>query len=146
MSDNPTQPKNVEQAAFFTRAKANEGIKLPLSLPDGSDTDHWIQIRGVDSDVFRAADSAARREALEMIDIVDKAELERRVNDGALRLLGSLVIAWSFPMECTIDNIVTFLREAPQIGEQINRIAARRSVFFKNGLGNSSTSPAASSS
>jgi hypothetical protein len=41
--------------AFYTRQKANEGIQLPLFLPDGTKTDHWIRIRGIDSDAFRIA-------------------------------------------------------------------------------------------
>ena len=42
--------------AFFTRGKANEGVQLPLYLPDGSKSEHWVRILGVDSDIFRAAE------------------------------------------------------------------------------------------
>lgn len=32
--------------SFFTRENANEGIELPLLLPDGTKTEHWLRIRG----------------------------------------------------------------------------------------------------
>lgn len=35
--------------SFFTRENANEGIELPLLLPDGTKTEHWLRIRGVDA-------------------------------------------------------------------------------------------------
>ena len=36
--------------AFFTRGVANEGVQLPLYLPTGEKSEHWVRILGVDSD------------------------------------------------------------------------------------------------
>lgn len=123
---------------FFTRNKANEGVVLPLSHPDGTASDHWIKVRGVDSDNFRRAESAANRKAVELAMIDDKEERENAVRDVELECIASLVASWSFDKECTTDNVIAFLREAPQISDSVNRFAARRSEFFSK-KSNSST-------
>ena len=40
---------------FSIRQRANDGRRIALSLPDGSPTDHWLQIRSRWSDAFRQA-------------------------------------------------------------------------------------------
>ena len=52
--------------SFFTRENANEGIELPLLLPDGTKTEHWLRIRGVDADGFRKAEARSKRKMLEI--------------------------------------------------------------------------------
>lgn len=127
--------------AFFTRQRANEGIELPLDLPDGTPTKHRIRIRGVDSDQFRAANADSRRRLAELVMNREKATVDPADTDNErFRLLASLVVSWTFELECTPDNVVTLLREAPQLAEQIDRIAAKRSLFFRNGSPTSSPS------
>lgn len=121
---------NVNMEAFYTRAKANEGIKLPLVLPTGERTEHWLQIRGIDSDIFRAAEAQASRRVLEIAAIEDKDEKAKAENDVKADLLASLVIAWSFDQECTIENVKAFFAEAPQIANMVDRAASQRSRFF----------------
>lgn len=125
---------------FFTRQKANEGIKLPLSLPDGTETEHFLVVRGVDSDVFREAETEAKRSAMQVAAMEDEAERKGAMADGKLTLVASLVMDWSFDQECTVDNIKAFLHEAPQIADQIDQVAARRTLFFGKGLSNSQSS------
>ena len=133
--------------AFFTRARANEGIKLPLALPDGTPTEHWIRIRGIDSDQFKQAEAEARRHAFELMDIKDPVELQKAVSNDKLKLLAALVIDWSFAdRPCTQENIFNLLQEAPQIADEIDRLSARRRLFFKQGSPTSTPSPASSSS
>ena len=64
----------MKPSDFFTRAKANEGERMPLSLPDGTPTDEWLQIRGVDSDEFRVALDEFRRELLVLASVKDEKE------------------------------------------------------------------------
>ena len=45
----------VGMDAFFTRDKANEGIKVPLRTPEGKETDHYLVIRSQWSDDFQKA-------------------------------------------------------------------------------------------
>lgn len=122
---------------FFTRQKANAGIKLPLSLPDGTETEHFLVVRGVDSDVFREAETEAKRNAMQVAAMAETTERKEAMADEKRTLVASLVMSWSFDQECTLDNIKAFLHEAPQIADQIDQIAARRTLFFNKKLSNS---------
>ena len=48
---------DLGMSAFFTRDRANEGIELPLYLPNGRKSEHWLRVLGVDSDAFRLAEA-----------------------------------------------------------------------------------------
>lgn len=124
---------------FYTRQKANEGVKLPLFHPDGTMSDHWFMVRGIDSDHFRRAESLAKRKAVELAQIEDPNERAEKVRDTELTCIAALVAGWSFEEECTTDNVVSFLREAPQIADMVNRYAARRAEFFSKKSGSSAT-------
>lgn len=126
--------------AFFTRERANAGVDLPLALPDGTPTQHVIRIRGVDSDVFKAAEAAQRRRVYEASAEEDKTKMAQILADVMLETRVALVMSWSFADPCTPDNVKKFLLEAPQIAEEIDRLAARRALFFKKGSVNSTAS------
>lgn len=115
---------------FFTRQKANEGVKLPLFLPDGSESEHWLMVRGVDSDAFRMAESKSKRKAIELVQIEDPQERAVQVRETELECIAALIAGWSFEEKLTKDNILNFLREAPQIADAVNRFAVRRADFF----------------
>lgn len=132
--------------AFFTRKASNEGIELPLYAPDGTKTEHWIRIRGVDSDAFRLADAEERRRMIEIVRIEDPREQQLALHQSRLRLLSALVISWSFEEECTLDKVMEFLREAPQIADAIDHAATKRALFLGNGSSSSRPSPSTSSS
>jgi hypothetical protein len=123
---------------FFTRSAANEGIELPLWLPDGTKSEHWIRIRGVDSDAFRAAEARWNR-ALSRIAIMDEEQQAAEMDRARLDLLCALVLSWSFEQECTEANVREFLIEAPQIADAINKTAGQRALFFVNRSEPSST-------
>ncbi|USL90033.1 hypothetical protein [Vibrio phage vB_VpaS_CHI] len=115
---------------FFTRQKANEGKKVPLYLPNGEPSEHWIQIRGVDSDQFKEAETAAKRKAVEIAQIESTQERAEAVRTTELKCIAALVADWSFDKPCDETNVVNFLREAPQIADMVNRYAANRKSFF----------------
>lgn len=131
---------------FFTRQQANDGIELPLSRPDGTPTDHRIRIRSVDSDAFRAAEAESGRRLLEISLEKDKAKANSEFLEEKLKLRAALVVSWTFDKPCTPESVREFLREAPQIADQIDRIANQRSRFFRKGSAPSTPSPAQSSS
>ena len=133
---------------FFTRQRANEGVTLPLYLPDGTPTSHSIKIRGVDSDIFKAAEAESSRRLMDMgLDLLNNKEaLTRIVTEEKQAVIAALVISWTFEKPCTLENVKELFREAPQIAEQVDRLASKRSLFFKFGSMNSSPSPAQSSS
>ena len=139
-----TTKPSMEQ--FFTRQQANEGIELSLSLPDGTVTQHSIRIRGVDSDIFKRADAASRRKMLELSVDLDKEKVQVELQREKLKLIASLVISWTFDREFTPANVLEFLEEAPQIADQVDRLASRRSLFFSKGSPPSTPTQVASSS
>lgn len=120
--------------AFFTRSRANEGIEFPLDRPDGTPTAERIKIRGVDSDAYKRASADSYRRLLEIATSKEKKTVTNEDQDTErLKLIGSLVISWTLTDECTPENVVKLLREAPQVAEQIDRIAGRRELFFLKG-------------
>lgn len=111
---------------FYTREKANEGIKLPLSAIDGSPTDHYLIIRGLDSDSFRDAESEAKRALINS----GGEDITAIAKEGANAVVASLVSGWSFDEECSPDNVKKFLKSAPQITDEIDRVVGDRALFF----------------
>lgn len=141
-----TKPESgLGMEAFFTRTRANEGIDIPLVLPDGTRSEHWIKIRGVDSDEFRLADAAERRKGMEIAMMESTLEKAVAIEEAKTSLIASLIISWSFEQECTTENIKKLLREAPQISDAIDTVASRRSLFFERKSAPSKTTPPPSS-
>ena len=129
---------NIED--FFTREKSNEGILVPLNLPDGTPTEHWIKIRGIDSDAFRKAEAESKRKMMEFArDLAEKKltpeqEKEARqafVDQSRLELIASLAFEWSFPVELNKEMVTKFLTEAPNQADILDRLAYDRVAFFK---------------
>ena len=119
---------------FFTRERANEGVKLPLYHPDGTTSEHWLLVRGVDSDSFRRTETKSKQRVVELLALPDDNTREEKISEVEIDCIASLVADWSFPQELTHEAVVSFLTEAPQIREQVNSFAARRSVFFAKKL------------
>lgn len=115
---------------FFTRQRASEGKKFPLTAPDGTKTEHWLLIRGVDSDEFQRAEHLARREALKVNEIESMEDKAVFQMETERKTIASLVADWSFDQPCTPDNVVKFFKEAPQIQEMVSLLSVRRSIFF----------------
>lgn len=131
--DNGSTPSAVdEMAQFRTRGPANAGVKFPLQNAAGLLTEHWLLIRGVDSDEFRAADRIARRENVRVAAMDDVAARDKAFDEIRRKLIASLVAGWSFSKPCTPENIVEFLREAPQLEASIDTVATKRALFFAN--------------
>jgi hypothetical protein len=115
---------------FHTRTKANEGHKIPLYTADGRLSAHWLRVRGVDSDVFRKAQTRQTRRVAELAALPD-AERDEAIAEATLDMQTALVAEWSFDKPCTPENVKEFLREAPQIAAEVDKFASRRSFFFK---------------
>ena len=113
---------------FFTTDAAEDGVKLPLQTPDGGATEHYLIVRGIDSDVFRAKEAQSRRSMLKLANDPDKEDKYRLAET---ELIASLVKDWSFEPECTHTGVVEFLTKAPQIAEVVNRFSGNRGLFFR---------------
>ncbi len=133
-------------AMFHTRTAANDGVKLPLTTPDGATTEHWLQVLGADSDAFRDAELKAKREGMRVAAIKDEQERFAATRVLQVQLLAATVVAWSFPTPCTFENVVKFLTEAPQIADSIDTLISRRALFFAKRSIDSMGTPSKSSS
>jgi regulator of replication initiation timing len=137
----------MDMEQFYTRDKANEGIKVPLTAPDGTDTDHWLLVRGADSDVFRKAEAEAQRKmAVIAADKGNRDSLADVYDEQFHWIKAHLVADWSFDHECTVEAVQEFFKNAPQISDKVNRIAGNRSLFFGKESSNLKSSRARSSS
>lgn len=134
--------------AFYTRDKANEGIRVDLFTPDGRKSGEWIMVRHIWSDAFAEAEEAAKlkvgdylRSELQRLGLKDEDEIPPEVRKGIkvagrearIDLLASLVAGWSFEAECTVENARDFLHRAPQIADQVDKIAGNSRSFFGAG-------------
>lgn len=103
---------------------------MALSLPDGTPTTEFLVVRGIDSDEFKLAELQGQRKALEVATITDEGERAAATRALENEVLAALIPSWSFPEECNFDNVVTFLTEAPQVADRVNKFAANRKDFF----------------
>lgn len=125
-----TQKPADMMGEFFTRGKANEGLQLPLYLPTGLKSDQWVRVLGIDSDVFRVAESESRRDAFRVATIENEAERTAAMTTSKVKLIASLISEWSFDKPCTQANVMAFLTEAPQIMDAVDLAASKRALFF----------------
>lgn len=123
--------------AFKIRSEANEGVRVPLSTPDGKSTDEWLQIRSVWSDSYQGARSELIRQAIEDGKAVSEAPEETRNDVRSERdrrrraaAASTLIAGWSFDMEFSQEAVTDFLLEAPQILAHVERIAEDNDRFF----------------
>jgi len=123
---------------FTTVGAANEGIKLPLNLPDGSSSGHWLRVRGRDSGVFRRAEHEAARKIRAMSQQGSDFD---QLESARIDLLASLVIGWSFDDDFNDENVRRLLVDAPAVAESIDSIAGDRALFFKIASDASETTP-----
>ncbi|EBC1279452.1 hypothetical protein G6T08_004685 [Salmonella enterica] len=77
---------------FATRQRANQGEKMYLSLPDGTRTEEYLIVRGVDSDAYNQARSEASRRVFSLKDDDNPSPV---VEENRLNLVTSLVAGWS---------------------------------------------------
>lgn len=133
---------------FFTRNGANEGVQIPLHTPTGEKSEHWLRVRGTDSDAFRAADAKGQRKLAELMATVKTAP-ETDVDAGMAgikrEVIASLVCGWSFDGECTQEAVCELFINAPQIMDMVDKFAGRRSLFFALKLKGSTPTPATNS-
>lgn len=130
MSNEKQNSAQFVMESFFTKAKAEQGRKLPLYTPTSEKTDHWLNVLGIDSDAFKQAEAEAKRQAIHIAEIEDKKEQFQAQRAVERKLIAALITDWSFDMPCTEENVVNFLTQAPQIEDAVNRFAAMRTTFF----------------
>ena len=131
---------NIED--FFTQAAVEEGVKIPLTLADGTETDHWLKVIGVDSELALKAQITRDRK----LSIKNKGKSKSKVSktitlqevketeDLIFETYASLVVDWSFDRECTKENIIELFTNARYISIQVKEAAEDQSNFMKSNL------------
>ena len=118
---------------YKTRSRANIARRVHLFDPaTGKKTDDWLDVLSSLSDKFRAARDLAYQEAGEVAAIENKDVKARTIAESQLRMKAALVTGWSFPTKCSEENVVDFLREAPQIQALVVQEADDVVSFFSN--------------
>lgn len=123
--------------AFDIKSGSDAGTKIDLYLPDGTKTDHWLNVLGADSSKFQRARARANREEMELMKT--KGKNNKQQDAGTLfekqmgirrKLVAALVSDWSFPEKCNIETVSAFFEKAPQVQTQVDNFAGERSNFF----------------
>jgi len=119
-------------SAFNVAEKSSEGIKLALTMPDGTPTDEYLIVLGADSTHFSRQLAKMTRERIDLIKEKEEDPVAEGKKDDILKrkLVASLITGWSFKQKCTEVNVKKFLEGAPQIQEQVNMFAGDRANFF----------------
>lgn len=123
--------KSFSLADFFTVPGASAGRKFPLRLPDGTATDHYLIVLGVDAPAVRKAMIELARTVRDEIkdDSTDEHKVE--VRDRAnLHAQAALVADWSFPQECTQEAVLDLLSNNPGLAREVDQLAGDRIRFF----------------
>lgn len=119
---------------FFIKDQANEGIKLPLQHPDGTVTQHWIQVLSRFSDAAKKAEAEYSWNDLvsEMrLDDIRGEKTKAFIHSRRLGRAAALIKDWSFPEPCTEQARMDFLDKAPQILEMVEVVGSRLDLFIK---------------
>lgn len=121
---------------FYTREPASAGRRVDLMHADGSPSGEWMQIRSVLSDEYESAARALPAMAIKDLVSVAKAShpadakrLHKKLRrEQKARLVGSLIAAWSFDLDCTEEEKIKLLVSAPRLRRQIELIS--ESIFI----------------
>lgn len=116
----------MRASQFFSRQKHEEGIKVFLPLPDGSETTEFVILQGRDAASFRKAQAEYR-------DRMFKARVEEKEFDSLVegrKLTASAIKGWSFEEPLTQEAAVELLTEAPYLLDKFDEVMQDTKRFF----------------
>ena len=107
---------------FYTAKAHSKPKKLPLSLPNGHKTDHYFMILGLQSESVREAKNRVQKEML----------MNGMTKDqGFFIWIASMIESWSFDEDCSEENKIKFLKEAPQVADSVDIFSSNHANFAK---------------
>ena len=116
---------------FFTLGALEKGKKLPLTLPDGTETEHYLMVLGADAPAARKALLEATRilrdEGKEGMSVEEEAAISQRAN---LLYRSALAFDWSLPVPYSKEAIAELLLNNPGLSNDVERLASDRARFF----------------
>ncbi|HZX51482.1 MAG TPA: phage tail assembly chaperone [Pseudomonas sp.] len=120
----------MKKEDFYTKPNADKGVKMPLLTADGTDSGHWLMVRGTESDAFRKARFEGSRVIRDLPEKMGEWERAKAMDGVILDNLVSLVAGWSFDEPFTDEAVREFLSSAPQVANAVDTAAADRARFF----------------
>lgn len=130
----------MKLADLFTRQTANETRNMPLELPDGSvSSEFHLEVVSTESDLFRRAETKAKRRAVEAAAIKDEDASLDFQTEVEIEMLASMVVGWNLEDEFSHEGVKDLLRESTGNKERLSRFAATRSHWFEKKQKSSST-------
>ncbi|MBD9671561.1 hypothetical protein IB275_13340 [Pseudomonas sp. PDM21] len=115
---------------FYTKPNADKGVKMQLMQADGSPSEHWLMVRGIDSDAFRKVKFEGSRTMRDLPASASDWDRAAARDQAVMDSLVSLVAGWSFEEDCTPEAVREFLTNAPIVADAVDSAAADRSRFF----------------
>lgn len=116
---------------FFTLGALEKGKKLPLTLPDGTETEYHLMVLGADAPAARKALLEATRilrdEGKEGMSAEEEIAITQRAN---LHYRTVLAFDWSLPVPYSKEAITELLLNNPALANDVERLASDRARFF----------------
>lgn len=124
---------------YKIRDKAQKPTRVQLFDPaTDTQTEDWIEVRSSLSDEFMEARDQAMQEA-QSVSEQNPEKRKELIREIQLRMKASLVAGWSFDVPFTQEEVVAFLREAPQIQQMVMSVADDSARFFSKPSAGSET-------
>ncbi|MCO8161078.1 phage tail assembly chaperone [Pseudomonas sp. 21LCFQ010] len=123
--------KNFELSDFFTLPAIQKGKKLPLTLPDGTETPHYLVVTSSDAAVARRKLLELTREGRDRDESkLSTDEVFEITQAGTIKYRAALVIGWSFDAPFSADAVAELLTNNPGLSQDVETLASNRSRFF----------------
>ena len=130
----------MEIKSLYTVKDHNDGAEMRVIDPNtGKETEFFIKLAGVDSDMFRNAESKGKRNALKIAsdsDLSDDQKAEKQRQNFAT-VIAESTIGWrglkdnGKELKFSTKKAKELYINAPQILEQADRFIAKRANFIK---------------
>lgn len=121
--------KKNDMELFMTGKQHSEAKKLKLYAPDGTETEHYLMLIGIDSKVMRRKKKDLFTEVAS--NIKEKTFDADMQDKFSLDLLSTAVTGWSFKEECTFDKVREFLDNSPSILEAVDVFINESENYFE---------------
>lgn len=142
-------PSGFDLASLRHRDTATVDILHPRT---GAFTGMRVEVAGVDSAAYRAAEREQRNRRLQLLQLGNRSALTAEEAEAdALELLARCTVSWSGVREgsveapCTPDNVRRLYLAYPWLRRQVDEAMADRARFFEESPTSSSASPATNS-
>lgn len=117
------------KSRYMVREQANAPVRVHLIDPaTQKETEDWIEVRSSLSDQFIETRNLLMGTVGELSP--DKEVRKAEANERQMRLKACLVAAWSFSERPSEEEVIEFLRESPQVAEQVLNVADDSARFF----------------